>query len=229
VLLQTEIIVPVGMTPLQKEIYKATLFRNYKLLRTITGGNGAGNSAKSIVRSSSSSSGYMSLTNVLMELRKCLNHPYLLDGIEPDNLDLAEAHQRMIDASAKLQLLHFMLPELRSRGHRVLLFSQMSRLLDIVEDYLAVEQYKYLRLDGSTPGEVRQELVDKFNAPGSDIFAFLLTTRAGGIGLNLGTVAVFGLCGAWICEQMQCVCVQHLPTRSSSTTQTSIRTRTCRR
>ena len=90
-------------------------------------------------------------------------------------------------ASGKFELLDRLLPKLHRSGHRVLLFSQMTRLLDILEIYLQLHNYKYLRLDGNTKTESRGSLVDQFNAPGSPYFMFLLSTRAGGLGLNLQT------------------------------------------
>lgn len=90
-------------------------------------------------------------------------------------------------ASGKFELLDRLLPKLHRSGHRVLLFSQMTRLLDILEIYLQLHNYKYLRLDGNTKTESRGSLVDQFNSPGSPYFMFLLSTRAGGLGLNLQT------------------------------------------
>lgn len=90
-------------------------------------------------------------------------------------------------ASGKFELLDRLLPKLRRAGHRVLLFSQMTRLMDILEVYLQVHDFKYLRLDGSTKTEERGTLLKQFNAPDSPYFMFLLSTRAGGLGLNLQT------------------------------------------
>ncbi|CAH0398191.1 unnamed protein product [Chilo suppressalis] len=85
--------------------------------------------------------------------------------------------------SGKFQKLDSMLPKLKSEGHRVLVFSQFTMMLDILEPYLAARQHRYLRLDGSTAVTDRQELIDQYNA--EDIFVFLLSTRAGGLGINL--------------------------------------------
>ena len=87
-----------------------------------------------------------------------------------------------------------MLPKLRAAGHRVLLFTQMTAVMTILEDYFAYRQYLSLRLDGSTPAEEREKRMYKFNAPDSPYFIFLLSTRAGGLGLNLtaaNTVIIF--------------------------------------
>ncbi|ORZ21964.1 P-loop containing nucleoside triphosphate hydrolase protein, partial [Lobosporangium transversale] len=173
---KSEVIVPVGMSALQKEIYKGILARNHKLLQSITNRGGTASNRKA------------SLHNILMELRKCLNHPYLIEGVEPRYLDTAElVHKSLIEAGGKLELLHNMLPKLKQNGHRVLIFSTMTRLLDILEDYLNGEHYNFVRLDGGTSSADRQARIDKFNAPGSDVFVFLLSTRAGGVGVNLAT------------------------------------------
>ncbi|KAJ4722406.1 Chromatin structure-remodeling complex protein SYD [Melia azedarach] len=123
-----------------------------------------------------------SLQNLSMQLRKCCNHPYLFVG--EYNMWRKE---EIIRASGKFELLDRLLPKLRRSGHRVLLFSQMTRLMDILEIYLKLNDFKYLRLDGSTKTEERGVLLKQFNAPDSPYFMFLLSTRAGGLGLNLQT------------------------------------------
>uniref|UniRef100_A0A8C7HPT0 Chromodomain helicase DNA binding protein 4 n=1 Tax=Oncorhynchus kisutch TaxID=8019 RepID=A0A8C7HPT0_ONCKI len=90
-------------------------------------------------------------------------------------------------ASGKLTLLQKMMVKLKEGGHRVLVFSQMTKMLDLLEDFLENEGYKYERIDGGVTGGMRQEAIDRFNAPGAPQFAFLLSTRAGGLGINLAT------------------------------------------
>eukprot|EP00850_Spirogloea_muscicola_P024018 SM000424S15771 [mRNA] locus=s424:17992:24037:+ [translate_table: standard] len=122
------------------------------------------------------------LLNTAMQLRKVCNHPYLfLEGgyYEPED------KQDMVRASGKFELLDRLLPKLQQSGHRVLLFSQMTRLIDILEEYLEWKGMKFLRLDGNTKTEERGTLLASFNAPASPYFIFLLSTRAGGLGLNL--------------------------------------------
>lgn len=100
----------------------------------------------------------------------------------------------MIRSSGKFILLDKLLPKLKTDGHRVLIFSQMTQLLDILNDYLNGIGYKFLRIDGRVPGRDRQRMIDQFNAEGSDYFIFLLCTRAGGQGINLNsadTVIIF--------------------------------------
>ncbi|KAJ0987174.1 hypothetical protein J5N97_005530 [Dioscorea zingiberensis] len=123
-----------------------------------------------------------SLQNLSMQLRKCCNHPYLFVG----EYNMWQKDQ-IVRASGKFELLDRLLPKLQKSGHRVLLFSQMTRLIDILEIYLQLHDFKYLRLDGSTKTEERGSLLKKFNAPDSPYFMFLLSTRAGGLGLNLQT------------------------------------------
>ncbi|KAK1380108.1 putative ATP-dependent DNA helicase CHR12 [Heracleum sosnowskyi] len=123
-----------------------------------------------------------SLQNLSMQLRKCCNHPYLF--VSEYNIWQKE---EIVRASGKFELLDRLLPKLYKAGHRVLLFSQMTRLMDILGVYLELHGFKFLRLDGSTKTEERGTLLKQFNAPDSPYFMFLLSTRAGGLGLNLQT------------------------------------------
>ncbi|XP_035000891.2 helicase SRCAP isoform X2 [Hippoglossus stenolepis] len=84
----------------------------------------------------------------------------------------------------KLQILHTLLRKLKTGGHRVLIFTQMTRMLDILEQFLNYHGHIYLRLDGSTRVEMRQSLMERFNAD-RRIFCFILSTRSGGVGVNL--------------------------------------------
>ncbi|KAJ6604478.1 SNF2 family DNA-dependent ATPase [Mycena vulgaris] len=174
---KNEVIVPVSMAPLQKQIYRSILSHNLDILNGLTGptkGNGAPKGK---------------LNNVLMHLRKCLQHPYLYEEtIEPRGLPQQETHDKLIDASAKLRFLKVLLPKLKARGHRVLLFSQFVIALNVIEDFLDGEGHRYLRLvRWQHKGKDRQKGMDEFNREGSDVFIYLLTTRAGGVGINLFT------------------------------------------
>ncbi|TFK30824.1 hypothetical protein FA15DRAFT_608326 [Coprinopsis marcescibilis] len=173
---KNEVIVPVTMAPLQRQVYRSILSHNADLLKALTQPTKVNSVAKG------------RLNNVLMHLRKCLQHPYLYsEDIEPRGIPPSEVHEKLVDASAKLRFLKALLPKLKARGHRVLLFSQFVLALDIVEDFLNGEGFKFLRLDGNTKGTERQKSMDEFNKPGSEYFIFLLTTRAGGVGINLFT------------------------------------------
>lgn len=125
-----------------------------------------------------------SLLNVVMQLKKCCNHPYLFDGAEPEPFETGE---HLIYNSGKLAILDKLLQNLKQKGSRVLIFSQMSSMIDILEDYVNFREYEYCRIDGSTSSEDRTIAIDQFNAENSTKFVFLLTTRAGGLGINLYT------------------------------------------
>lgn len=125
------------------------------------------------------------LLNILMQLRKCANHPYLFDGVEDRSLDPFGEH--LVQNSAKLTLLDKLLSRLKEGGHRVLIFSQMTRVLDVLEDYCTMRQYRFCRIDGQTDGESRDKQIAEYNSDGSEKFIFLLSTRAGGLGINLAT------------------------------------------
>merc|ERR1711971_56253 len=169
---KSEFIVRTNLAPNQRKVYKFILTRNFEALNAKGGGQ------------------HVSLLNVMMELKKCANHPYLLPGpaeeapLAPNGLFEPSA---MIKSCAKLVLLNKMLKKLQEQGHRVLIFSQMTRMLDLLEDFLDGAGYKYERIDGGITGSLRQDAIDRFNAPGAKQLVFLLSTRAGGLGINLAT------------------------------------------
>ena len=126
--------------------------------------------------------------NIQMHVRlpmykKIVNHPYLVH-CPLDASGLPKIDEDLIKASGKLMVLDAMLAKLKSQGHKVLLFSTMTLILDMIEDYLMLRSYGYVRLDGKIKLEARKENIKKFNE-NPDIFLFLISTRAGGIGLNL--------------------------------------------
>ncbi|KAI4317659.1 hypothetical protein L6164_025510 [Bauhinia variegata] len=137
-----------------------------------------------------------SVHNSVMELRNICNHPYLshLHAEEVDNYIPKHYLPPIVRLCGKLEMLDRILPKLKATDHRVLFFSTMTRLLDVMEEYLTLKQYRYLRLDGHTSGSDRGALIDSFNQPGSQYFIFLLSIRAGGVGVNLqaaDTVIIF--------------------------------------
>ncbi|XP_037493790.1 protein CHROMATIN REMODELING 4 isoform X2 [Jatropha curcas] len=168
---KTERMVPVELTSIQAEYYRAMLTKNYQVLRNI---------GKGVAQ--------QSMLNIVMQLRKICNHPYLIPGTEPDSGSLEFLHEMRIKASAKLTLLHSMLKAFYKEGHRVLIFSQMTKLLDILEDYLTIEfgPKTYERVDGSVSVCDRQTAISRFNQDKSR-FVFLLSTRSCGLGINLAT------------------------------------------
>ncbi|KAG8529460.1 uncharacterized protein KY384_006097 [Bacidia gigantensis] len=128
------------------------------------------------------------LLNIVMQLRKCCNHPYLFEGAEPGPPYTTDEH--LIDNAGKMVMLDKILVRMKKQGSRILIFSQMSRVLDILEDYCVFREHKYCRIDGSTAHEDRIASIDDYNRPGSEKFVFLLTTRAGGLGINLTSADV---------------------------------------
>uniref|UniRef100_A0A3Q3B9Y4 Chromodomain helicase DNA binding protein 3 n=1 Tax=Kryptolebias marmoratus TaxID=37003 RepID=A0A3Q3B9Y4_KRYMA len=166
---KTELIVRVELSPMQKKYYKLILTKNFEALNSKGGGN------------------QVSLLNIMMDLKKCCNHPYLFPVASMEAQKTPSGAYEglaLTKASGKLTLLQKMLRKLKEQGHRVLVFSQMTKMLDLLEDFLDYEGYKYERIDGGITGALRQEAIDRFNACQ---FCFLLSTRAGGLGINLAT------------------------------------------
>ena len=195
-----ETIIDVELTTMQKQYYRAIYEHNHSfLMQTLKGGN------------------MPKLMNIQMELRKCCNHPFLINGIEQTEMENLEKNildtmniqhvkkfdkknfeeQRMNDilipTSGKMVLIDKLLPKLRKEGHKVLIFSQMVKMLDILDEYCEYRSYPCERLDGRIGGNDRQKAIDRFNRT-ADSFVFLLSTRAGGVGINLtaaDTVIIF--------------------------------------
>ncbi|KAL8800015.1 MAG: hypothetical protein Q9223_007420 [Gallowayella weberi] len=157
----------IGMSDMQVRWYKKILEKDIDAV------NGAAGKRESKTR----------LLNIVMQLRKCCNHPYLFEGAEPGPPYTTDEH--LIYNAGKMLMLDKILTRMKKQGSRVLIFSQMSRVLDILEDYCVFREHKYNRIDGSTAHEDRIAAIDEYNAPGSEKFVFLLTTRAGGLGINL--------------------------------------------
>lgn len=138
--------------------------------------------------------GMRGLSNMLMQLRKLCNHPFVFESVE-DEMNPGRGTNDLIWRTAgKFELLDRMLPKFKASGHRVLMFFQMTQIMNIMEDFLRLRGLHYLRLDGSTKSDDRSDLLKLFNNPESEYFCFLLSTRAGGLGLNLqsaDTVIIF--------------------------------------
>lgn len=177
-----ETIVEVPLMPLQKQYYRAIYERNTDFLyKGATAANGP------------------SLMNVVMELRKCCNHPYLIRGAEEwlsSGIDLNDSKaifNRLVEVSGKVVLLDKLLPKLKAGGHKVLIFSQMVRMLNILADWTKHKGFDTERIDGSIRGSERQNSIDRY-MQSPDSFLMLLSTRAGGVGINLtaaDTVIIF--------------------------------------
>ncbi|XP_062519744.1 chromodomain-helicase-DNA-binding protein 1-like isoform X2 [Corticium candelabrum] len=158
---KSEVVLYCGLTDLQRKLYKAILTKDV--------GAFGDNAVKT------------RLLNIMMQLRKCCNHPYIFNGVEPEPFEQGD---HLVTASGKLALLDQLLSHLKQGGHRVLIFSQMTRMLDILQDYLEYRGYCYERLDGSVRSEERYLAIKNFSEMDHE-FVFLLSTRAGGVGLNL--------------------------------------------
>jgi chromodomain-helicase-DNA-binding protein 1 len=170
---KTEKILRVELSDIQLDYYKNILTRNYEALNE----GGAGQK--------------QSLLNIVMELKKASNHALLFPNAEAkllkENASKDETLKTLITTSGKMMLLDRLLVKLKADGHRVLIFSQMVHMLDILTDYLKLRNYSFQRLDGTVPAAERKIAIDHFNAPGSEDYCFLLSTRAGGLGINLMT------------------------------------------
>ena len=133
------------------------------------------------------------LASIIMNLRKVCCHPYLFPGAE-ENIDNTTL-ETLVAASGKLSVLDLLLTGLFKNNHRVILFSQFTRVLDIIEDYCEMRGWKFCRLDGGVKRATRNFMINAFNSMDSPFFIFLVSTRAGGMGLNLqsaDTCILFG-------------------------------------
>jgi SNF2 family DNA or RNA helicase len=164
-----EIYLYVGLSQLQKSMYKQILSKNIDAVNGV-------NKDK------------IQLLNILIQLKKVCNHPYLFPKIEKG--PPFEEGEHLVENSMKLKILDILLKKLFTEGSRVLIFSQMTTLLNILDDYCRYRGYRYCRIDGSTSSEDRDTRIEDFQSAGSDKFIFLLSTRAGGLGINLHSANV---------------------------------------
>lgn len=182
-----EEIVQCPMSHLQRQLYE--MIKREGRNEIIGGGGGAFEGRKS-----NTPLGITKLNNTIMQLRKVCNHPFIFEDVEK-NLSLTSSlTSNLVRSCGKFDLLNRMLPKLILTGHRILIFFQMTQIMTIVEDFLLSIGIRYLRLDGSTKADERTELLGSFNSPSSPFPIFLLSTRAGGLGLNLqvaDTVIIF--------------------------------------
>ena len=198
-----ETIIDVELTTMQKQYYRAIFEHNHGfLMQSLKGGQ------------------MPKLMNIQMELRKCCNHPFLIAGVEQSEMEGLETKIReevsmygnsrqknidnklfdkkrmediLIPSSGKMVLIDKLLPKLRREGHKVLIFSQMVKMIDFIEEFCEFRGYKCERLDGRVSGNDRQKSIDRFNRE-ADSFVFLLSPRAGGVGINFtaaDTVIIF--------------------------------------
>jgi ATP-dependent helicase STH1/SNF2 len=173
---KVEKVIKCKMSSLQRKLYQQ--MKNHKMLLA---GDEAGPGQKQ------KQQGIKGLQNAIMQLRKICNHPYVFEQVEVAINPMKQNGPDLYRVCGKFELLDRLLPKLKATGHRVLIFFQMTAIMDIMEDFLRYRNHKYLRLDGSTKPDDRSLQLKEFNAPNSDIFCFILSTRAGGLGLNLQT------------------------------------------
>lgn len=165
---KSERILRVEMSELQKTYYKHILAKNFELLA------GSAENKKQWL-------------NIAIELKKASNHPFLFPDVEVVSPSRVTQLKGLIENSGKMVLLDKLLTRLKSDGHRVLIFSQLVMMLDILSDYMMLRGHPFQRLDGSMKPEDRNKAIEHFNAPDSPDFTFILSTRAGGMGINLTT------------------------------------------
>lgn len=184
---KVEYVIKCDMSALQRKMYSHMQRRGILL----TDGSEANKKGKG---------GSRALMNTIVQLRKLCNHPFMFENIEEalcEHLGLNTTYMtgpELYRASGKFEVLDRMLPKFRATDHRTLVFCQMTTLMTILEDYLNWKGLSYLRLDGGTKADERKELLELFTAPDSPYYFFLLSTRAGGLGLNLqvaDTVIIF--------------------------------------
>lgn len=154
---------------MQKKLYRDILIRDIEAIQGTSGSRTA-------------------ILNIVMQLRKCAGHPYLFPGVEDRTLPPLGEH--LVENCGKMVVLDKLLKRLHEKGLRVLLFTQMTRILDLMEDYLVMRRFSYCRIDGNTTYEDREAYIEAYNKPDSEKFLFLLSTRAGGLGINLQTASV---------------------------------------
>ena len=181
ILPKEETIIQVELTRTQKKFYKAFLNDN----------------ASSLFQQLTYSGNLPSLLNLVMQLRKVCNHPFLIRGAEESivkemrmnntdpNLSRKQIRKKaLIESSGKMILIDKLIPKLIQDNHKMLIFSQMVKILDILETYMINKNLAYERLDGGVSENERQAAIDRFNND-PERYVFLLSTKAGGVGINL--------------------------------------------
>ncbi|KAI8140697.1 SNF2 family N-terminal domain-containing protein [Fennellomyces sp. T-0311] len=166
---KTERILRVEMSDMQRDLYKNILTKNFEVLN-----RGSEKNKKQWL-------------NIAIELKKASNHPFLFQDTELARASRIEQLRGLVENSGKMVLLDKLLTRLKSDGHRVLIFSQLVMMLDILSEYMTLRGHPFQRLDGRMRTEERAKAIDHYNAPDSPDFVFLLSTRAGGMGINLVT------------------------------------------
>lgn len=187
---KTEIVVKCDLSPVQRWHYRNLLKMNIGLTNDANGEQGQ-------VK-------YASTTALLMQLWKCCLHPFLFEGVQKCAQDLVSGQwknvvdENLIYSSGKLCILDKLLSDIykskaaKKGGGKVIIFSQYTSMLNILEEYCSFREYKYVRLDGQTALARRKWSMHLFNRdysenPEDRVFIFLVSTKAGGVGINLQT------------------------------------------
>ena len=168
---KTEKVIKCKFSSLQARLYKQMVTHNKLVVSDGKGGK----------------TGARGLSNMIMQLRKLCNHPFVFDEVENQMNPMNTSNDLLWRTAGKFELLDRILPKYQKTGHRVLMFFQMTAIMDIMEDFLRYRGIQFLRLDGTTKSDDRSDLLREFNSHDSPYFMFLLSTRAGGLGLNLQT------------------------------------------
>mmetsp|Transcript_1676 Transcript_1676/g.1994 ORF Transcript_1676/g.1994 Transcript_1676/m.1994 type:complete len:1452 (-) Transcript_1676:196-4551(-) len=171
--IETKILCPLSST--QVSLYKSYLMKDMDSIIRLSDKNDTAKTPSKL--------NYNLLKNLVMQLRKCSLHPYLFEGVETD-IDETSA-EKLISVSGKLAVLDKILLSMFKKGNRTVIFSQFTSMLNILEDYCELRDWKFCRFDGSTARAQRNYLINRFNAPNSEYFIFLMSTRSGGLGINL--------------------------------------------
>jgi chromodomain-helicase-DNA-binding protein 7 len=172
-----ETIIDIEMTTIQKTVYKALYENNKGMLLKGSGFNFN-----------------TSLNNLEIQLRKCCNHPFMLKELKEDMVrdckTKREYLEKLITCSGKMILLDKLIEKILKEEGKVLIFSQFTQMLYLIEEYLKMKGVLYERIDGSVKAKERQNSIDRFNLPLSKVNVFLLSTKAGGVGINLTSANV---------------------------------------
>ena len=172
-----ETIIDIEMTNIQKTIYKALYENNKGMLMKGTGFHFNA-----------------SLNNLEMQLRKCCNHPFLMRELQieltKDCNSQAEYLDTLITCSGKMILLDKLLEKIIKEDSKVLIFSQFTNMLILIEEYLKIKALPFEKIDGGVKAKERQNSIDRFNSPQCKVNVFLLSTKAGGVGINLTSANV---------------------------------------
>jgi len=181
-----EYVVFTGLTPVQQKLYQHILdgtAREYVVEQILHDKESEVTDA--LVKQARQELRTKSFSNLVMQLRLCCDSPYLFWYPETPQFEAT---------SGKLQMLHELMQRLAKDNHKLLVFTQFARMLDVLEDWATERGYNYRRLDGTTPQADRQAMIDELASPDSDIDMFMVTTRSGGQGVNLvgaDTVVLF--------------------------------------